>query len=98
MTAVSKQPFSFHAVLVPGLGSNLFSVCNAWVQGIATLFHPAKPRLEYSEVDYGDVALPMNLVGVDKTGKLLCTFALELCDGSGGGSSALALRLSLIHI
>ena len=35
----------------------------------------------------------MNMVGVDnKTGKLLCTFALELCDGSGGSSSALALR------
>ena len=47
-------------------------VCTAWTQGIATLFHPAKPRLEYSEVDYGDVALPMNVVGVDnKTGKLL---------------------------
>ena len=39
------------------------------------------------------MALPMNVVGVDnKTGKLLCTFALELGDGSGGGSSALALR------
>ena len=44
-------------------------------------------------MDYGDVALPMNVVGVDnKTRKRLCTFALELSDGSGGGSSALALR------
>ena len=58
-----------------------------------TLFHPAKPRLEYSEVDYGDVVLSMNVVAVDnKTVKLLCTFSFELCDGSGGGSSALALR------
>ena len=49
-------------------------------------------------MDYGDVAMPMNVVGVyNKTGKLLCTFALELGDGSGGGSSALALRVVSAH-
>ena len=52
--------------------------------GIATLFHPDKPRLEYD-----DVVLPMNVLGTDEvTGRRLCVFDLEL----GGGSGGLALR------
>ena len=83
-----KRQFSFDALVVPGMGSNLFSVTTAMQKGIATLFHPDKPRLEYD-----DVVLPMNVLGIDEAmGRLLCSFDLEL----GGGYSG--LELSLIHI
>ena len=53
-------------------------------KGIATLFHPDKPRLEYD-----NVVLPMNVLGTDEaTGRLLRSFDLEL----GGGYGGLALR------
>ena len=42
--------FSFDDVVLPGMGSNLFSVTTAMQEGIATLFHPDKPRLEYDDV------------------------------------------------
>ena len=66
------------------MGSNLLSVTTAIQKGIATLFHPDKPRLAYD-----DIVLPMNVLGTDEaTGILLCSFYLEL----GGGSGGLALR------
>ena len=37
---------SFRVIVVPGLGTNLFSVTTAMLKGLATLFHPASPRLE----------------------------------------------------
>ena len=45
-----ERQFSFDAVVVPGMGSNLFSVTTAMQEGIATLFRPDKPRLEYDDV------------------------------------------------
>ena len=72
-----ERQFSFDAVVVPGMGSNLFSVTTAMQKRIATLFHPDKPRLEYD-----DVVHPMSVLGTDEaTGRLLCSFDLEL----GGG-------------
>ena len=66
------------------MGSNLFSATTAMQKGIATLFHPDKPRLEYD-----NVVLPMNVLGTDEaTGRLLRSFDLEL----GGGYGGLALR------
>ena len=60
---------SFHAVVVPGMGANLFSVTEAMRKGDATIFHPDKPRLEVE-----DIVLPMNMLGADeRTGKLLCS-------------------------
>ena len=43
------------------MGSNLFSVTTAMQKGIATSFHPDKPRLEYD-----DVVLPMNVIETDE--------------------------------
>ena len=55
----------FRVVLVPDLGTNLFSVTAAMQEEVATLFHPANPRLES-----GDVVIPMQTCGVDDaTGK-----------------------------
>ena len=51
-----KRKFSFDVVVVPGMESNLFSVPTAMRKGVATLFHPDKPRLEYA-----DVVFPMNV-------------------------------------
>ena len=79
-----KMQFSFDAVVVRGMGSDLFSVTTTMQKGITTLFHPDKPRLEYD-----DVVLPMNVLGIDEAmGRLLCSFDLEL----GGGYSGLELR------
>ena len=79
-----KRQFSFGTVVVPGMGSNLFSVTTAMQKGIGTLFHPDKPRVEYD-----DVVPPMNVLETDAaTGILLCSFDLEL----GGDSGGLALR------
>ena len=79
-----KMQFSFDAVVVRGMGSDLFSVTTTMQKGITTLFHPDKPRLEYD-----DVVLPMNVLGIDEaTARQLCSFDLEL----GGGCGGLALR------
>ena len=79
-----ERVVSFHAVVVPGMGANLFSVTEAMRKGVATIFHPDKPRLE---VD--DIVLPMNLLGADeRTGKLLCSIKVEL----GGVTGGFALR------
>lgn len=73
-------PVSFRAILVPGLGTNLFSVSEAMLKGVATVFHPEKPRLE-SE----DVTVPMqNLGEAAATGKLMYTIRLKLGGGTGG--------------
>ena len=62
-----KMQFSFDAVVVRGMGSDLFSVTTTMQKGITTLFHPDKPRLEYD-----DVVLPMNVLGTDEArGRLL---------------------------
>ena len=62
-----ERVLSFHAVVVPGMGVNLFSVTEAMRKGIATIFHPDKPRLEVH-----DIVPPMNRLGADaRTGKLL---------------------------
>lgn len=91
-----KRQVSFPAVVVPGLGSNLFSVCTAMQKGLAVVFHPAKPRLENMD---GTLILPMDMVGVDEaTRKILCTFDVELGGSSGHGSSGLALRAESAEI
>ena len=51
-----ERVVSFHAVLVPGKGANLFSVTEAMRKGVATIFHPDNPRLE---VD--NIVLPKNI-------------------------------------
>ena len=64
-----ERVVSFHAVVVPGMGANLFSVTQAMRKGVATICHPDKPRLE---VDY--IVLRMNILGADEgTGQLLCS-------------------------
>ena len=79
-----KRQLSFDAVVVSGMGSNLFSVNTAMQKGLATLHNPDKPRFEYD-----DVGLPVNVLGSDEaTGRLLCFFFLEL----GGGDGGLAFR------
>ena len=71
---------SFRVVLVPDLGTNLFSVTTAMQKGVATLFHPANARLES-----GDVVIPMQTCGVDDaTGKLMCSIEVKLGGGAGG--------------
>ena len=64
-----ERVFSFHTVVVPGMGANLFSLPEAMQKGVVTTFYQDKPMLE---VD--DIVLPMNLSGADgKIGKLLCS-------------------------
>ena len=53
---------SFRLIVVPGLGTNLFSVTAAMLTGLATLVHPTNPRLEKD-----GVVVPMQLLGVDDT-------------------------------
>ena len=50
---------SFRVIVVPGLGTNLFSVTAAMLKG---LFHPTNPRLEKD-----GVVVPMQQLGVDDT-------------------------------
>ena len=65
---------SFQAVVVPGMGVNLFSVTEATRKVVSAIFHPYKPRMEFD-----DIVLPINLLGTDeKTGKLLCSITVEL--------------------
>ena len=70
----------FRVVLVPDLGTNLFSVTAAMQKGVATLFHPIAPRLES-----GNVVIPMQTCGVDDaTGKLMCSIEVKLGGGAEG--------------
>ena len=64
---------AFRVVLVPGLGTNLFSVTAALSNGVASLFPPDKPRLES-----GDTVIPMKIRGVDDTGKITCSITCLL--------------------
>eukprot|EP00903_Cladosiphon_okamuranus_P015234 g14080.t1 len=76
----NDQEVSFNVVLVPGLGTNLFSVTAAMMKGVATLFHPDNPRLES-----GDIVIPMQTHGVnDVTGKLMCSIKVRLRVNAGG--------------
>lgn len=76
----NDRQVSFRVVLVPGLGTNLFSVTAAMSKGVATLFHPDNPRLES-----GDVILPMETHGVDATtGKVMCSIKVKLGGAAGG--------------
>ena len=69
----------FCAVLVPDSGTNLFSVTAAMQKEVATLFHPANPRLES-----GGVVIQMQTPGVnDATGKLMCSIEVKLGGGAG---------------
>ena len=70
---------SFRVVLVPGLGTNLFSVTAALSNGVASLFYPENPRLES-----GDVLVPMKIRGADDTGKITCSITVKLGAGDGG--------------
>ena len=48
-------------------------------KGVATVFHPNKPRLEFE-----DMIFPMDELGIDEqTGYLLCSITLKLSDSSG---------------
>ena len=70
----------FRADLVPALGPNLFPVTAGMQKGVATLFHPANPRLEA-----GDVVIPMQTCGVDDaTGNPMCSIKVKLGGGAGG--------------
>ena len=60
--------------MVPGLGTNLFSVTAAMLKGVATLFHPTNPRLEKD-----GVVVPMQQLGVDDTtGKVMYSIKVKL--------------------
>ena len=74
-----ERYFALQAVVVPGMGANLFSVTEAMWKGVSTIFHPHKPRMEFD-----DIVLPTNLLGIDeKTGKLLYSIKVELGSGPG---------------
>ena len=45
---------SFRVVLVPGLGTNLFSVTSAMQKGVASLFYADNPRLQSESGDVCD--------------------------------------------
>ena len=92
---------SFRVVLVPGLGTNLFSVTAALSNEVASLFYPENPRLESR-----DVVVQMKIRGVDDTGKITCSITVKLSAGDGGRQTlgedpdGLALRVetaSLCH-
>ena len=92
---------TFRVVLVPGLGTSLFSVTAALSNGVASLSYPDKPRLES-----GDVVVPMKIRGVDDTGKITCSITVKLGAGDGGRQTlgkapdGLSLRVetaSLLH-
>ena len=74
-----NRQVSFRVVLVPGLGTNLFSVTAALSNGTTSLFYPDSPRLES-----GDVVVPMTIRGVDDTGKITCSTTVKLGAGDGG--------------
>ena len=62
--------------MVPGLGTNLFSVTAAMLKG---LFHPTNPRLEKD-----GVVVPMQQLGVDDTtGNVMYYIKVKLGDGAG---------------
>ena len=65
---------SFRVIVVPGLGTNLFSVTTAMLKGLATLFHPTNPMLEKD-----GVVVPMRQLGVDDTtGKVMYSVKVKL--------------------
>ena len=81
---------SFHAVVVPGMGANLFPVTEAMQNGVASIFHQGKPRF-----DVDDIVLPMNRSGADEaTGNLLCSIKVEL----GGVTGGFALRAESVDM
>ena len=77
--SVHDRQVSFRVVLVPGLGTNLFSVTAVLSNGVASLFYPDNPRLES-----GDVVVPMKIRGVDDTGKITCSITVKLGAGDDG--------------
>eukprot|EP00752_Nemacystus_decipiens_P010251 g9135.t1 len=88
MTAANDR-HSLRVVLVPGLGTNLFSVTAAMLNGVASLFYPTCPMLE-SE----DVVIPMQSHGVDgSTGKLVCSIQVRLRAGAADLNAPAALAL-----
>ena len=71
---------SFRVVLVPDLGTNLFSMTAAMQKGVATFCHTVNPKLES-----GDVVIPMQTCGVDdETGKRTCFMEVKQGGGAGG--------------
>ncbi|MEP4209297.1 hypothetical protein [Marinobacter alexandrii] len=68
----NKRAFSFRAIIVPGLGTNLFSVSLAMVEGMAALFYQDKPWLEK-----GNLVVLMKSLSVDaRTGQIMCSIAV----------------------
>ena len=79
-----ERNFCFQAIVVPGMGANLFSDTEEMWKGVFTFFHPHKPWMEFD-----GIVLPMNLLGTDEqTGKELCSIRVE----DGGGPGGLAMR------
>ena len=74
-----NRQVSFRVVLVPGLGTNFFSVTAALSNGVTSLFYPDNPRLES-----GVVVVPMKIRGVNDTGKITCSITVKFCAGDGG--------------
>ena len=75
----NKRDFSFHAIIVPGRGTNLFSVSLVMVEGMAALCYLDKPRLEK-----GDLVVAKKTLGVDATtGQNMCSIAVALENRSG---------------
>eukprot|EP00752_Nemacystus_decipiens_P015081 g13435.t1 len=82
---------SLRVVLVPGLGTNLFSVTAAMLNGVASLFYPTCPRLE-SE----GLVIPMQSHGVDgSTGKLVCSIQVRLRAGTADLNAPAGLALKV---
>eukprot|EP00752_Nemacystus_decipiens_P010530 g9376.t2 len=82
---------SLRIVLVPRLGTNLFSVTAAMLNGVASLFYPTCPRLE-SE----GLVIPMQSHGVDgSTGKLVCSIQVRLRAGTADLNAPAGLALKV---
>ena len=65
---MNERNFAFQAVVVQGMGANLFSVTEAMWRGVSTIFHPHKPGM-----GFGDIVLPMNLLGTDEKTDNCCS-------------------------
>lgn len=70
--------FAFPAIVVPGLGRNLFSVAMSSTAGVVAVFDSVQPRLEIA-----DVVLPMARLGDDHT---LYSFSMDLVRDSAGAA------------
>ena len=73
-----KRLVAFSAIVVPGLGKNLFSVAMSSATSVVSVFDCVRPRLEMRSV-----VLPMDRLGDDRT---LYSFSMDLVRDSAGAA------------